>query len=174
MLTTTLSQFMLRTGIYSGSNTRALVPDLFRGLGAKRVVLFSDCGLEKAGIVDKVAQIFQLTPHGTGPELAGIYLDISQDAESRFVNAAARYAREVGADGLLAVGGGSVLDTVKGVKYALHKGLTDIKDAIPGGSDTNNSRRPTLWRSRTLPFRLQQGLGQRSLRLLLYIMKNFK
>ena len=133
MQTTTLSQFMLRSAIYSGSNSRALVPDLFKGLGAKRVVLFSDRGLEKAGVVEKVAQIFELTSHGSGPELAGVYLDISQDAESRSVNEAVRYAREVGADGLLAVGGGSVLDTVKGVKYALYNGLSDIKDAIPGG-----------------------------------------
>jgi alcohol dehydrogenase class IV len=133
MQTKTLSQFMLRSAIYSGSNSRALVPDLFRGLGAKRVVLFSDRGLEKAGVVEKVAQIFELTTRGTGSELAGIYLDIAQDAESKSVNDAVRYAREVGADGLLAVGGGSVLDTVKGVKYAMHKGLSDIKEAIPGG-----------------------------------------
>ncbi|MDQ0218834.1 iron-containing alcohol dehydrogenase [Peribacillus cavernae] len=133
MLTTTLSSFWLRTAIHTGSNSRALAPDLFRGMGAKRVVLFSDRGLEKAGIVEKVAEIFKLTPHGTGPELAGIFLDITQDAESKCVNAAARYAREVGADALLAVGGGSVLDTVKGVKYSLFKGLTDISEAIPGG-----------------------------------------
>jgi alcohol dehydrogenase class IV len=128
-----LSQFMLRTGIYSGSNSRAMVPSLFAGLGAKRVLLLSDRGLEKAGIVEKVASIFDLTGHGSGPELVGIYLDITQDAESRSINDAVRYAREIGADALLAVGGGSVLDTVKGVKYALHKGLTDIKEAIPGG-----------------------------------------
>lgn len=133
MQTNILSQFMLRSAIYSGSNSRAIVPDLFSGLGAKRVVLFSDRGLEKAGVVEKVAQIFELNTHGTGPELAGIYLDIAQDAESKSVNDAIQYAREVGADALLAVGGGSVLDTVKGVKFALHKGLSDIKEAIPGG-----------------------------------------
>lgn len=130
---TTLSQFMLRTGIYSGSNSRAMVPSLFAGLGAKRVVLLSDRGLEKAGVVSKVAEIFQLTGHGSGPQLVGQYLDISQDAESRCINDAVRYVKEVGGDALLAVGGGSVLDTVKGVKYAIHKGLSDIKDAIPGG-----------------------------------------
>lgn len=133
MLTTTFSQFMLRSGIYSGSNTRAMVPDLFRGLGAKRVVLFSDKGLEKAGVVDKVASIFTLAGHGNGPVLAGVYTDIRQDAESSCVDQALRFARETGADALLAVGGGSVLDTVKGVKYCLHKGLATIKDAIPGG-----------------------------------------
>ncbi|WP_419887977.1 iron-containing alcohol dehydrogenase [Neobacillus niacini] len=130
---TSLSQFMLRTGIYSGSNSRAMVPSLFAGLGAKRVVLLSDRGLEAAGVVQKVAEIFQLTGHGSGPQLVGQFLDISQDAESRCINDAVRYVKEVGGDALLAVGGGSVLDTVKGVKYALHKGLSDIKDAIPGG-----------------------------------------
>jgi alcohol dehydrogenase class IV len=133
MIKTTLSSFWLRTAIHTGANSRALVPDLFKGMGAKRVVLFSDRGLEKAGIVEKVAGIFKLTQHGTGPELAGIYLDITQDAESSCVNAAAQYARELGADALLAVGGGSVLDTVKGVKYSLFKGLKDIKEAILGG-----------------------------------------
>ncbi|MFB3168005.1 iron-containing alcohol dehydrogenase [Neobacillus sp. 179-C4.2 HS] len=130
---TSLSQFMLRTGIYSGSNSRAMVPNLFAGLGAKRVVLLSDRGLEAAGVVQKVAEIFHLTGHGSGPKLVGQFLDISQDAESRCINDAVRYVKEVGGDALLAVGGGSVLDTVKGVKYALHKGLADIKDAIPGG-----------------------------------------
>ncbi|MEH7110010.1 iron-containing alcohol dehydrogenase [Bacillus sp. JJ1764] len=130
---TSLSQFMLRTGIYSGSNSRAMVPSLIAGLGAKRVLLLSDRGLEKAGIVEKVAAIFDLTGHGSGPELVGTYLDIAQDAESHCINDAVRYAREIGADSLLAVGGGSVLDTVKAVKYALHKGLSDIKEAIPGG-----------------------------------------
>jgi alcohol dehydrogenase class IV len=133
IMKTSLSQFMLRTGIYSGSNSRAMVPSLFAGLGAKRVVLLSDRGLEKAGVVQKVAEIFNLTGHGSGPQLVGQYLDISQDAESRCINDAVRYVKEVGGDALLAVGGGSVLDTVKGVKYALHKGLSDIKEAIPGG-----------------------------------------
>jgi alcohol dehydrogenase class IV len=130
---TSLSQFMLRTAIYSGSNSRAMVPSLFAGLGAKRVVLLSDRGLEKAGVVEKVAEIFNLTGHGSGPQLVGQYLDIAQDAESRSINDAVRYVKEVGGDALLAVGGGSVLDTVKGVKYALNKGLADIKEAIPGG-----------------------------------------
>jgi len=130
---TTLSQFNLRTAIYSGSNSRAVVPSLFAGLGAKRILLLSDRGLEQAGIVEKVASLFELTGRGSGPQIVGKFLDIAQDAESRFINEAARYAREIGADGLLAVGGGSVLDTVKGVKYALHKGLSDIKEAIPGG-----------------------------------------
>lgn len=127
------SNFAATTAIHSGAQTRAMVPDLFRGLGAKRIVLFSDKGLEQAGIIEKVAEIFKQTPHGIGPELVGIFTDVDQDASSESVNKATQYAREIAADGLLALGGGSVIDAVKGVKLALHYGVTDIEDLMPGG-----------------------------------------
>ncbi|CAM4216508.1 alcohol dehydrogenase [Bacillus manliponensis] len=132
-MATTYSPYMMRTVVHSGSGSRVMIPDLFRGLGGKRVILFSDRGLQQAGVVDQVAEIFSLTTHGVGPELAGIYLDISPDPDMECVNDAIRYAREKGADGLLAVGGGSVQDVVKAVKYALHKGISDIEEAIPTG-----------------------------------------
>lgn len=134
-MTTTYSNFVLPTAIHSGSQTRAMIPEFFRGLGAKRIVLFSDKGLVEAGIVQKVAEMFNKTLHGSGPELVGIFTDIKQDAGSDSVNEATRYAREMAADGLLAVGGGSVIDAVKGVKFALHYGAIDIKDKMPSGNN---------------------------------------
>ncbi|MFA8438602.1 iron-containing alcohol dehydrogenase [Pueribacillus sp. YX66] len=132
-MSTTYSNFAATTAIHSGAQTRAMIPDLFRGLGSKRVVLFSDKGLEQAGVIERVAEIFKQTPHGIGPELVGIFTDIDQDASSDSVNRATQYAREMAADGLLALGGGSVIDAVKGVKFSLHYGVTDIKDMMPGG-----------------------------------------
>ncbi len=132
-MSTTFSQFMQRTAIYSGAGVRSMIPDLFRGFGVRRVALFSDRGLEQAGVVEMVSDLFRQLTQGSGPELVGIYLDIDQDATSISVNRAMRFARDVAADGLLAVGGGSVLDTVKGVKYGLHLGIHDIKEAIPSG-----------------------------------------
>lgn len=134
-MSTTYSNFALTTAIHSGSQTRAMIPELFRGLGAKRIVLFSDKGLEEAGVVQKVADIFKQTLHGTGPELVGIFTEIDQDAGSEAVNRATRYVRDVAADGLLAVGGGSVIDAVKGIKFSLHYGATDIRDMMPGGNN---------------------------------------
>ena len=128
-----ISEFSMRSVVYSGEKTREMIPSLFKELGSSRVLLLSDRGLEKAGLVDKAAEIFNQIPKGEGPELAGIFLDIAQDAESSSVNEAVRYAKEIGADGLFALGGGSVLDTVKGVKFALCNGFDDIKDAIPQG-----------------------------------------
>lgn len=130
-VSTSYSQFMMRTAIHSGAGVRAMIPDLFKGSGSKRVVLFSDKGLKQAGVIDQIVDIFENT--SSGVELAGIFTDIDQDAGSECVNGAAKFYREVAADGMLAVGGGSVMDTVKGVKFVLSKGVLDVKEVIPSG-----------------------------------------
>jgi len=123
---------MLRTAIHSGTGSRMMVPDLLRAMGARRTVLFTDGGLVRAGVASMVAGIFELTTRGSGPDLAGVFDGIQQDARNGVINQAAAFARERGADSLVALGGGSVMDTVKAVKFMLHTGLTDILEAIPG------------------------------------------
>ncbi|MGG0410067.1 iron-containing alcohol dehydrogenase [Peribacillus simplex] len=127
------SNFWLRSSVYSGTNTRSLIPDLFNGLGAKRILLVSDSGLENAGVVKKVAETFEQQKLGARAEIVGQFLGVTQDAASECVNEALKYAREVNADAILAVGGGSVIDTAKALKFGLYKGITDINDSIPSG-----------------------------------------
>ncbi|MGE7760106.1 iron-containing alcohol dehydrogenase [Peribacillus sp. NPDC097895] len=133
MAVNTHSNFWLRSSVYSGANTRSLIPELFIGLGAKRILLVSDEGLENAGIVKKVANVFGSSTLGNGAKIVGEFLEVTQDAASNCVNEALKYAREVNADAILAVGGGSVIDTAKALKYGLYKGISDINDAIPNG-----------------------------------------
>ncbi|PJN89794.1 iron-containing alcohol dehydrogenase [Bacillus sp. mrc49] len=127
------SNFWLRSSVYSGSDSRSLIPGLFKGLGAKRILLVSDSGLEHAGVVKKVTEVFEVTNLTDGPEIVGEFLNVTQDAGSNCVNEALDYAREVQADGILAVGGGSVIDTAKALKFGLSKGIAEINDAIPRG-----------------------------------------
>ncbi|KWW17391.1 MULTISPECIES: iron-containing alcohol dehydrogenase [Peribacillus] len=127
------SNFWLRSSVYSGSDSRSLIPELFKGLGAKRILLVSDSGLEHAGVVKKVTEVFEVTNLTDGPEIVGKFLNVTQDAGSSCVNDALDYAREVQADGILAVGGGSVIDTAKALKFGLSKGIAEINDAIPRG-----------------------------------------
>lgn len=129
---TTLSQFFLKTAVYQGQGALAMVPDLLAGLGAKKAVLFSDSGIQKTGLVDKLARLFDLPSKGVTTTLVGVFTDIPQDAESSKINEGIRFVREKGADALVAIGGGSVLDFTKGVKYGLYKGAEDILDVIPG------------------------------------------
>lgn len=133
MKVNTQSNFWLRSSIYSGPNARSIIPDLFNGLGAKRILLVSDVGLEKAGVVKKVVESFELPILGTKAEIVGQFLGVTQDAASECVNEALKYARKVNADAILAIGGGSVIDTAKALKYGLFQGITDINDAIPRG-----------------------------------------
>jgi len=133
MSSTGYLQYTMRTVVHSGAGSIIRIPALFEGLGAKRVLLLSDAGLEQAGIVDQVVRAFNATNGGVNPRLAGVFTGIAPDAACETVNEALRYAREVAADAILAVGGGSVMDAAKGVKYALHHSLTDIRDAIQCG-----------------------------------------
>ncbi len=126
-------QYNMRAVVHSGYGSIIRIPSLLQGLGARRVLLISDAGLKQVGVVDRVAATFDTWQSGTMPTLAGIYCDISQDAGSSTVNACMAYAREIAADAILAVGGGSVLDAAKGVKYGLAHQLLDIGDTLQAG-----------------------------------------
>jgi alcohol dehydrogenase class IV len=127
-MSTALFRFAVRTEIYSGAGSRTLLPDLVRGLGGKRAVLFADKGLTAAGLTERVAELLRMMPGQV--ELAGVFDAIEQDARAENVNEAARFIKECGADALIALGGGSVLDAVKAAKWLLHKEHRDIRDLL--------------------------------------------
>ncbi len=133
MSSTGYFQYNMRTVVHCAPGSIVRIPSLFEGMGAKRVLLLSDKGLRDVGVVDQIVKVFDANGGGRGLTLAGVYCDIAPDATCSSVNDALRYAREVAADAILAVGGGSVLDASKGVKYALHHKLTDIGDALQSG-----------------------------------------
>jgi len=118
-----------RSVVEVGSGCRTFIPQRFMDMGCKRIGLITDAGIVSAGIVEQVEDIF--TAQGQ-PRIVGIYDKIEPDAVMRVVNDCARWCRELAVDGLLAVGGGSVLDTVKGVKFLLGMGEIDIKEVMPG------------------------------------------
>ncbi len=121
------SIYWQRSLIHSGHGSTLRLPSLFNHLGAKRVFLISDAGLKAAGVVDKVLQVFAEDARGGASILAGQFCETAPDAEMGSVNAALAAARAVSADAILALGGGSVMDCAKVVKYALHKGASDVK-----------------------------------------------
>ncbi|NLV16565.1 MAG: iron-containing alcohol dehydrogenase [Syntrophomonadaceae bacterium] len=118
-----------RSIVEVGSGCRTFIPQRFADMGCKRIGLITDEGLVKAGVVDQVLDIF--TAQGE-PKIVGIYDNIEPDAVMRVINDCARWCRELAVDGLLAVGGGSVLDSVKGVKALMGMGEVDIKEIMPG------------------------------------------
>jgi alcohol dehydrogenase class IV len=124
-MTTTHFQFGVRTAVHSGSGCRSLLPELLRGLGGRRALLVTDEGLTKAGVTEQVTSLFEGVRQPV--ELVGVFDKVAQDAKGEIINKVAAQYKALAADSLIALGGGSVLDTVKGVKWMLHKGLSDIR-----------------------------------------------
>ena len=130
MSSTGAFQYWQRTMVHGGPGTVVRLPGLFDALGARRVLLVSDKGLKDAGIVDKIAGLFEEGRMPGGPKLVGIFTDTAPDAESGCIDDALKMARETAADALLAVGGGSVLDSVKLLKLALHKKVGSVSELL--------------------------------------------
>ena len=116
------------TAIQVGPGCRSWIPKTFADQGCRRVALITDKGLIEAGVVDKVRAVFE----GQDVQIVGTFDGVRQDNDTRDINECARWYREIGADGLLAVGGGSVLDTAKAVKTMLGMKVEKINDLITG------------------------------------------
>ncbi|HRW12631.1 MAG TPA: iron-containing alcohol dehydrogenase [Syntrophomonas sp.] len=118
-----------RTLVEVGSGCRTFAAQRFMEMGCKRVGMITDKGLIDAGVADMVKDVFAIQG---GVKMAGVYDKIEQDAAMRVINDCARWYRENAFDGMLVVGGGSVMDSAKGVKMLLGGGATDIKNLMPG------------------------------------------
>ncbi len=123
-------QYWQRSMIHAGPGTVIRLPNLLAGLGGKRVALISDKGLKDIGLVDKIAGLFTEDAVPGAPKLVATFTDIAPDAESRCINRALQAVRESAADCILAVGGGSVLDSAKMIKLAMYKQVGDIQELM--------------------------------------------
>jgi len=92
-------------------------------LGGTRVALFTDKGLVNAGVAAMVIEEVK----NSVLELAGVFDGVLQDARIEVINAGAAFYRSVNADCLIAVGGGSVMDTAKAVNIMIGSGATDFQ-----------------------------------------------
>ena len=91
-------------------------------LGASRPLLLSDALLSQIGTLDAVAEAMR----AEGCQPAGRFTEIPVDSSLKVVNGIARHYRRLGCDALVAVGGGSVIDTAKGVRLVLSQDTDDI------------------------------------------------
>lgn len=91
-------------------------------LGAKKVFLVSDSGIEEAGWVDKLTEILK----SEGIEWV-YYPGVTSNPRDSEVELGAELYRKNGTDVIIAIGGGSALDTAKGIAILASNG-GHIKD----------------------------------------------
>lgn len=87
-----------------------------QGLGCRKALIVTDRFLhEKTDIVARVEK-------SLGRACAGIFCDVPPDSGVHVINEGAELGRARGADAIVSVGGGSVMDTGKGIALLLREG----------------------------------------------------
>ncbi len=99
-------QYSPSTRVLAG---HGVLPAIYRevvNLGMKRVMIITDPGVRDAGLTRHVQDAL-------GDFCVGVFDQVPQDSDLETVDSATRAAREKAADGIVSVGGGSVIDTAK-------------------------------------------------------------
>ena len=98
-------------------------------LGGTKAVVVTDQGIIKAGLIDHIVKAL-------GSKCVGVFSDIPQDTGVEVVDAGAAFAKKNGADIVVSVGGGSVIDTAKGMCMLLTEGgacgTSMVSNCCPG------------------------------------------
>lgn len=129
------------TKMIVGPGALARLPEQMQALGTSRALIVSDAGVEKAGIVRRVEEV--LAKAGFS---GGVFLQIDKNpTEQNVLDGVAAY-RELGADVVLAVGGGAPMDVAKviALKTTHDRDLVDYDDAKGGDQFISSDIPPIL------------------------------
>jgi alcohol dehydrogenase class IV len=108
--------FYSPTRVDYGVNSAADVAVELGDLGCRRAVIVTDRFLlENTDLVTKLERAL-------GTMSAGIFADVPPDSGVHVVDQGYEFARDRGAEGVVSIGGGSVIDTAKGVALLLREG----------------------------------------------------
>lgn len=102
-------EFFCPVKLIVGARALENIPFELGSLGAKRPLVVTDRGVAGAGLVDKLREILS----AGGLEIAAVYDEVPPDSSLAAVRAIASRYREADCDALIALGGGSPIDTAK-------------------------------------------------------------
>ena len=115
--------FELPTRIEYGVGVISKLGDELRLLKAQKVAIITDPGIIKAGLLDKVTSILK-----EEKLLYNVFDGVDPNPKDRNVERGAQVVRSFGADAMVAIGGGSVIDCAKAIGVLVsHDGMR-IKD----------------------------------------------
>lgn len=96
---------------------------LQESLGVKKPILVTDAGLKTAGVVEKVEKLLRRTYSDLE-----VFYEVPPDSSLKVVMDIYRLFVAAGCDGVVALGGGSVIDTAKGLVLVVSAEGKDISD----------------------------------------------
>jgi alcohol dehydrogenase len=132
-------EFRCATKILSGTRAIEHVPFELANLGAERVLVVTDQRIRDLGLLDPVLEALA----DSDIEVASVFDDVPVDSSVITANTVADEYRAGACSGLVAVGGGSVLDTAKGAALVLASGGADLM-TMRGSEILSNPALPPL------------------------------
>ncbi len=133
------NRFILNETSYHGAGAINSIADEVRGRGFQKAFVCSDPDLVKFGVTQKVLDV--LTKNDLAYEL---YSNIKPNPTIENVQAGVSAFKASGADYLLAIGGGSSMDTAKAIGIIINNPeFADVK-SLEGVADTKNKCVPII------------------------------
>jgi alcohol dehydrogenase len=114
-------EFCCRVKLVAGHDALEKIPSLLAEMGAKKPLIITDKGVAAAGLVDIVVNALK-----DGVAIGGIADNVPPDSDLKVVNQLAGLYLENACDAIIAIGGGSVMDTAKGVNIVVSENATDL------------------------------------------------
>ncbi|MGD9733439.1 MAG: iron-containing alcohol dehydrogenase, partial [Desulfamplus sp.] len=108
--------------IISGNKALDNLPSELETLGAKRPMVITDKGVSGAGLL----KIFIDSFASSGMIIGAVFDDVPPDSSSEVVERITSIFRQNRCDSLVALGGGSVIDTAKGVNILVTENSNDL------------------------------------------------
>ena len=132
-------RFVLNETSYFGRGSREELANEIKSRGFKKVLFVTDASLIKVGVAKKVTDVLDKAKIAYET-----YSDIKPNPTVKNVQGGIKACEKAGADVIVAVGGGSVIDTAKGI--SIIKTNPDRVDVVSlnGLSNTKNKGMPLI------------------------------
>lgn len=122
-------EFFCPVKVIAGKAALEHIPYELTGLAARRPMIITDKGVRNAGLLEPVITACE----ESGLEIVTIFDDVPPDSSTTVVRDITAIYRAEKCDSIIAVGGGSAIDTAKAVNILVSEGGDDISKYVGAG-----------------------------------------
>lgn len=132
-------RFILNEVSYFGPGSRSVLPEVVARLGKSKALVVTDAGLVKFGVAAKVTDILDAAGIAYG-----VFSDVKPNPTVTNVKNGIAAFKAAGADLLIAIGGGSAIDTAKAIGIVVNNPEFSDIVSLEGMAPTKNKSVPMV------------------------------
>ena len=132
-------RFILNETSYFGRGAREVLPEVINSRGFKKALIITDKSLYEVGVTKKVTDILD------GAQIAyNVFPNVKPNPTKQNVREGVEACKAANADFLIAVGGGSAMDTAKAIRIIIANPDREDIVSLEGLSNTKNKSLPLI------------------------------